>query len=363
MITISLCMIVKDEENTIDRCLQSIKGIPDEIIIVDTGSTDQTKNIAKTWTSNIFDFEWTYDFSAARNEAFSHASMDYIFWLDADDILTPENAKKLQELKNVLDPRIDAVSMKYHAAFDTQDNVISSTTRFRLFKTSKQYQWSGFVHEHIEVLPTDCILTSDIIVTHQTKNRKRSSRNLNLYERHLAKGKKLTPHDLFHYGRELLLHQRYKEAICIFEEYLASPYVDDEIRIFVLNELASCYSFIQNTTKEQEMTIHSFLYNIPQPIFCCRMGEYFIRKQDIQTAIFWYQLALQVPVQYSWAVDQIPFRTWFPHKELGRCYEKLGNLAQAVYHYEQVLIHLPEDEESQKKLKQFGSNAQHSRLH
>ncbi|MGG0262779.1 glycosyltransferase family 2 protein [Bacillus mycoides] len=89
MVMISLCMIVKNEAHTLDRCLQSIKGIPDEIIIIDTGSTDGTKEIARKWTPHIYDFKWICDFSAARNEAFRHAKMEYIFWLDADDILKP----------------------------------------------------------------------------------------------------------------------------------------------------------------------------------------------------------------------------------------------------------------------------------
>jgi Glycosyl transferase family 2. len=77
-ITISLCMIVKNEELTLDRCLTSIKDAVDEIIIVDTGSTDLTKNIGKKYTDKIFDFKWIDDFSAARNFSFSKATMDYI---------------------------------------------------------------------------------------------------------------------------------------------------------------------------------------------------------------------------------------------------------------------------------------------
>ncbi|WP_144496873.1 tetratricopeptide repeat-containing glycosyltransferase family 2 protein [Bacillus toyonensis] len=352
MVTISLCMIVKNEDKTLDRCLQSVKGIPDEIIIVDTGSTDRTKEVAQKWTPHVYDFEWSYDFSAARNEAFRHATKDYIFWLDADDILKTEDAQKLQVLKNGLDSRIDAVSMKYHADFDAQGNVISSAVRFRLFKTTKRYTWVGIVHEHIEVSTTDLTIASDIIVAHQTHNRKCSSRNLDLYEKYLAGGNTLTPHDLFHYGRELLLHKRYKDAISIFEQYLASPYVDDEIRIFTLNELTSCYNLIQNTSKEQETILQSFLYSTPQPVFCCRMGEYFKNKQDLQTAIFWYQLALQVPVEYSWAQDKIVFRTWFPHKELGLCHEQQKQFTRAIHHYEQVLTYLP-DEETQQALQRL----------
>ncbi|MER2072437.1 MAG: glycosyltransferase family 2 protein, partial [Psychrobacillus sp.] len=88
MITISLCMIVKNEEEVIGRCLASVKDIVDEINIVDTGSTDQTKEIVKQYTNRIFDFKWIDDFAAARNYSFEQATKEYILWLDADDVFT-----------------------------------------------------------------------------------------------------------------------------------------------------------------------------------------------------------------------------------------------------------------------------------
>jgi len=93
-ITISLCMIVKDEEQTISKCLESVKSVVDEIIIVDTGSTDATKEIVKKYDAKVYDFQWIEDFSAARNFAFSKATKEYILWLDADDIIDTEDIKK-----------------------------------------------------------------------------------------------------------------------------------------------------------------------------------------------------------------------------------------------------------------------------
>ena len=102
MITLSLCMIIKDEELVLDRCLKSIYDAVDEIIIVDTGSTDNSKNICKNYTENIYDYIWNDDFSAARNFSFEKATKDYILWLDADEIIDEENKEKLLNLKQVL---------------------------------------------------------------------------------------------------------------------------------------------------------------------------------------------------------------------------------------------------------------------
>ena len=87
MITVSLCMIVKNEEDILARCLDSLKGLMDEIIIVDTGSTDRTKEIAANYTDKIYDFSWCDDFAAARNFSFYKATKEYIYAPDADEVL------------------------------------------------------------------------------------------------------------------------------------------------------------------------------------------------------------------------------------------------------------------------------------
>lgn len=104
MVTFSLCMIVKNEEAVLDRCLSSIADLMDEIIIVDTGSTDGTKEIAGRYTDRIYDFPWQNDFSAARNFSFSKATMDYIYTADADEVLNYENHKRFVYLKKSLLP-------------------------------------------------------------------------------------------------------------------------------------------------------------------------------------------------------------------------------------------------------------------
>ena len=118
MITISLCMIVKNESEVLARCLDSVRDAVDEIIIIDTGSDDNTREIARRYTDHVYDFEWIDDFSAARNYSFSKASMDYCMWLDADDMLAPEARAALCALKATLDPSVAVVMMKYDTAFD-----------------------------------------------------------------------------------------------------------------------------------------------------------------------------------------------------------------------------------------------------
>ena len=86
MATISLCMIVKNEETVLARCLDSVQHLADEIIIVDTGSDDSTQEIASRYTNKIYSYPWAFDFAAARDFSFSKATQKYIFWMDADDV-------------------------------------------------------------------------------------------------------------------------------------------------------------------------------------------------------------------------------------------------------------------------------------
>ena len=94
MVTVSVCMIVKNEEKVLARCLDSLAGLWEELIIVDTGSTDRTKEIAKKYTDKIYDFSWTGSFSDARNFSFSKATCDYIYSADADEELDEEKVNE-----------------------------------------------------------------------------------------------------------------------------------------------------------------------------------------------------------------------------------------------------------------------------
>ena len=134
MITISLCLIVKNEEDTIARCLESVKDIVDEINIVDTGSIDKTKEIVAKYTDRVFDFKWVDDFAKARNYSFQQATKDYILWLYAEDVILEKDRILLNELKKSLHEDVDSVLMDYHLATDEFGNVTSKLKRNRLVK-------------------------------------------------------------------------------------------------------------------------------------------------------------------------------------------------------------------------------------
>lgn len=347
MITISLCMIVRNEGHTLGRCLTSVDGIADEIIIVDTGSDDETKAVADQCGAQVLDFPWLDDFAAARNFSFDQATMDYILWLDADDILLDQDRAQLVELKDTLHPGTDAVSMIYNTAFDASGNVITSARRFRLVRRSMNFRWVGVVHEDLHAPGEFRFFDSDIVVTHQKpdKGEQPSTRNLMIYQKHLAAGRPLSPTDVFHYARELQMNHQFAEAIPYHQQFLDSDDSNIDLKLFTLHNLATCYYMTADLDKEWECTLRSLEYDIPRPEFACRIGERFVQKNQFRQAIFWYETALrdEHAVTGDWLVHGYPYKTWLPHKQLGLCYFQIGDYQRSLQHTRLAQNYLPDD--------------------
>ncbi|WP_243140278.1 glycosyltransferase [Candidatus Syntrophocurvum alkaliphilum] len=338
-ITISLCMIVKNEEKVLARCLNSVKNIVDEIIIVDTGSTDKTKEIASIFTEKIYDFTWIDDFAAARNFAFSLATKEYILWLDADDILTEEDGLKLLSLKENLDPVYDSVTMNYNLSFDENGNVTSSLRRNRLVKRSKGFKWIGAVHEYLAVHGK--VLDSDIAITHKRESHD-SKRNIRIYEKRLVNGEDFSPRDQYYYANELMDHQMYEKAIEWYQKFLETEQGWVEDNISACRKLVDCFIKLGDHEKAKYYIFKSFLYDTPRAELCCRLGNLFSLKENYKQAIFWYKLATQLekPEQVRGYIDHASW-TWVPHIQLCVCYDRLGQYELAYKHNELAAQYVP----------------------
>lgn len=330
MVTISLCMIVKNEEKVLSRCLNSVKDLVDEIIIIDTGSTDSTKNIASSFTNNVIDFTWNYDFSNARNFSFSKASMDYIMWLDADDVMLEEDRQKFVVLKAALDHTNDVVFTNYNVLVDDHNNCITSIKRERLVKRSKNLKWIEPVHEIIDVYGN--FTYSDLCITHKPAH-KYSSRNLEIFERILNSGQELSPRSTFNYAEELFAIQQFDKAIKYYKKSLSFAKLPILYYVTACQRLSTCYHIKNDTENSIKELLRSFEYDTPHPYICSLLGNTFECKQDYKKAIFWYELALNTEI-----TDDSPgilgdyILRYIPCLELSSCYLKLGNNEKALYY-------------------------------
>lgn len=142
---ISLCMIVKNEERNLARCLKSARDCVDEIIIVDTGSEDQTVAIAEQFGAKIYHYQWQEDFAAARNCSLDHASGDWILYLDADEELEPNCAQRLRSLT----ANSDAEAYIFQIINLTDSNDPLKHVNVRMFRNKPNYRFDGKLHEQI----------------------------------------------------------------------------------------------------------------------------------------------------------------------------------------------------------------------
>ncbi|MEL1135718.1 glycosyltransferase family 2 protein [Desulfitobacterium sp. THU1] len=340
-ISISLCMIVRNEEMTIARCLDSVRDIADEIIIVDSGSTDRTKEIVARYTDKIYDFSWIDDFAAARNYAFSMATKEYLLWLDADDVILESDRIKFLTMKKDFDRSIDVVNMPYILAFDALGGPNFTLRRNRLVRRNKGFQWIGAVHEYLAVGGN--IVDSDIAIAHKSEQRD-SERNLRIYEKRLEQGEEFTPRDLFYFANELNDHKQYRRAIEYYQHFLDTEkgWVEDQIS--ACGKLADIYKSLGDLDHAQTYLYKSFEYDTPRAEFCCRIGFNHLNVGKYHQAAFWYKLATEIekPIN-SWGPQIEACWTWLPHLQLCVCYDRLGRHELAYKHNEIARSYRPED--------------------
>ena len=341
MVSVSLCMIVKNEEDVLERCLKSVADLVDEIILVDTGSTDRTREIAARFTDQVFDFPWQDDFSAARNESFSHASMDYCMWLDADDILLEADQKAFLALKETLEPTVSVVMAPYHTGFDESGHVTFSYYRERLIKNRAGMVWEGAVHE--AVAPSGTVHYADFAVTHHKLHPSDPDRNLRIYQAQLAAGKELDPRQQFYYGRELYYHRRWKEALEVFEQFLKEGRGWVENNIDACCHCAYCHRELGHDQAALTALFRSFLYDRPRAEICCEIGLWFFQREQYQQAAYWYALALTCSRDDRRGGFVSPdCYGYLPCIQLCVCYSRLGDQKRAEAFNELAATYKPD---------------------
>lgn len=292
MVTFSLCMIVKNEESVLDRCLSSLAPYMDEIIIADTGSSDNTKQIAGKYTDQIYDFAWTGSFADARNFVASKATKEYIYTADADEYLEPADQKKLQELKSVLLPEIEIVQMLYctPAKVSTVYN-FEKEYRPKLYRRRREFVWIDPIHETLRLDPV--VFDSEIEVQHRPADN-HAGRDLAAFVRMAEQGIKLSKKLHHMYAMELFrmgTQEDFKRAEAVF---LATMEQIDRSE----DEIREAVCVLTRGYRLQGDVSHFLAYGMrdavmqPSAELCCELGAYFEEQGDFEEAVMWYQNAL-----------------------------------------------------------------------
>jgi len=335
---ISACLIVKDEERNISECLQSLVVFADEIIVVDTGSTDDTINIAKGFTNKIYSFPWIDDFSAARNYALEKATGDWIVSIDADEIIrNPQQIHTtLQNIPKNVGGILIELESNAHRADGSLDTFIIHL--LRVFRNNPLIRWENTIHEQVleSILSAGFSVTqSDIRYFHKGYDlspeamRKKQERNLSL----LTKSVENRPNDGYMWFQKAKTYRALgqldkaeidcKRALLLLSDnHSAKPQA--------LNEMA-LISYQKNDVKSSLIYANESLKIIPQQSFALYIAaESLYGLKEFSTALECYKAIKDVRVnimslitgEYSLPIQQLEFR-------IGKCYATLNEWDKA----------------------------------
>lgn len=288
MPSITLSMIVKNEEHFLRGCLESIENIVDEIVIVDTGSTDKTLDIAREFNAKIFHFEWVNDFSAARNFALQKSTGDWILYLDADERLSE---KSIAAVKKIIQSN-ENLAVKCSVRSENKTGGTPSQMLYiRFFKNHPQARFSGRVHEQIEpalIALGYKIIEDNIEIIHLGYDRsdeilmKKAERNLKL----LLEDYKENPsgYNAFQIGQSHIFLHDFNTAVKYFEIALQDKGLEKSHRAQAYRYLAAD-RFEKKKIDEAEEFANKGLNLLPEaPLLNIIAANISIEKKDYKSA-------------------------------------------------------------------------------
>ena len=267
-LTLSLCMIVKDEEEMLPRCLAAVAPAVDEIVIVDTGSTDRTIEIAREYNATVIEREWTGSFSEARNASFEAATGDWIVYLDADEVLVLEDTDRLRSLTGrTWREAFYLVETSYTG--ELGDGAAITNNALRVFRNRAQYRFEGRLHEQIaQNLPLYAagrVEQSSVRIEHYgylgavRDAKEKSRRNLDLLKAQQAE----SPTDAF-------LHFNLGTEYSVLGDYSSA-----------LTEYEQAWSLVQSQGQENRDFVPALLQRLVTALrYCCRPSEAIARANQ-----------------------------------------------------------------------------------
>lgn len=320
MISISVCMIVKNEEAVLAQCLDSLAGIADEVVVADTGSTDSTPEIARKYTDRVYAFEWHNDFSEARNFAFSKATKDYIYSADADEVIDGENRKKFQLLKQTLSPETELVEMRYanQLQFNTNYN-FDVEPRPKLFRRLRSFRWTEPVHETVDL--SLHIFESDIVITHRP-SKLHAKRDFLIFQEAVQKGP-LSSRLHRMYAKELFFAGENEDFLAAYPYFERTLHEEtrslDDIRVSQC-VAARCARQQGDFASLFKAALKNVIGGAPCAEVCCELGKHFQSSGDYEEAATWFYTAA------FGAESELDLRASgvLPLRGLADCYEAMG---------------------------------------
>lgn len=321
-------MIVRDEQEVVGRVLDDASTFCDELVVVDTGSVDDTKQIALDHGAKVYDFEWCDHFGAARNYSFSKCSFNWIIWLDADDRVPPEAQEGFRALKSELtapslaERELLGIETLYRLHLPETPAVFS---HWRERVVRRGSRWRGAIHETITLPRARLYRWPGAWVEHlpsKGHNERSTQRNLQLLER-LASGRP-TLRDLRYFAFALHESGRYAEAMAIFERYMDDPREEQPSETYQTKVfMAICAGSLGDVAAKRRVLQEAIELDPQRADALIFLGRDYFEDGEFRKAIAPLTKATELKKPTSGLVSE-DFYGPLPWHYLAHCYNALG---------------------------------------
>ncbi len=344
MIPISVCIIAKNEEKNIERCLKSIHKYPFEIIVVDTGSTDKTKELAAPYANKLLDFPWEENFSAARNFSIANASHDWILVMDCDEWINKMDFNRIQKLINQYPHAIGRLK-RDNLCYDKDHNTLHSEDLVERLFDRRLYEYEGTIHE--QVVKRDRSQAYGIEIPlwithtgyHGTSEEifAKSERNLRMLQAALEKSPE-DPYLYYQLGESYMLISDYENAYQYYDRgfYLD---VDETLEYVQLMIVSYGYSMLCTDRIEKALSLanvyDAFCDNAD---FVFMMGNIYLKAMQNEQALYEFLRATTLKKHYDEGTNSYRayhniaciYEAYQQYDEARKYYQKAGNYPLSV---------------------------------
>lgn len=349
---LSVCMIVKNEEDVLERCLSSIQDIADEIIIVDTGSTDSTKEIAYKYTNHVNDFTWVNDFSAARNVSIKHATSKWILILDADEYINTEDIHQIRlflKEEPVSNPVIYSISVISYVGESIAQASITEAPIPRLFPNHFGIRYHRPIHEQpvdanghtIPSNPAPVTVYHTGYTADVVRKKDKHKRNEEIFTA-LKKKSGFTPYDHFTVGNEFAGKGDLKKALYSYERAFQKATVQNPWRYNCAYEIWNILMKLNRINDAWELNESFFKPLSNYPEYDCFRGILFEQLGLLPEAKAAFQRSFQIAENLSksegkfWLINP-SFGSSIPLSRLAHISSVEQNMQDVIYYQTKLL--------------------------
>ncbi len=337
---LSVCIITKNEQLNLERCLRSLSKLPFEIVVVDTGSTDQTLSMARKYTSSIYGFEWCDDFSKAKNFAVSKAKWDIALVLDSDEWVRGIDLKSLSELIQKHPKSVGRIERRNQ--LKQGQEMRESKERINRIFDRRLFHYEGKIHEQLVSINGASYSTyaAPVVVDHsgylltEEERIKKAQRNIRLLE--LESAKRKDPYILSQLGKSYYMIRNYQMAIQYFSEALS---FDLDPRLEYVIDMVDCYGYaLLNSGNAKDALCFESIYEEfgGRADFQFLMGLIYMNNEQFEPAIQEFLKAAQKNDCSMTGVN-----SYLAYYNIGVIYECLGNAKKAIEAYEKCGDYAP----------------------